>query len=249
MLHRTLILLFMAMNICVHGFSQKHTTDVQQVWMGFFNQTRFSDKWGISAEVQLRTKEDFFTNFSQFFLRGGITYYASDKTKLTAGYAYISLYPGDGHPGITQPEHRPWQQVQWHTSYSKARFMQWLRIEERYRRKIKDADELGDGYNFNWRFRYNFQAMLPLSKKPYAKNTLTFVASDEVIINAGREIVYNYFDQNRFFVGFAYHVNKSDYLQFGYLNVFQQLAAGNHYKMIHVPRVYFFQNLDLRRKS
>jgi len=244
----SLVVLVMVMtNI---GIAQiKQTQQLQQIWMGYFNQTRFSNKWGAWAETQLRTKEDFFTDLSTLILRFGLTYYLSDDAKLTAGYAFVNHFPGDNHKGISQPEHRPWQQFQWHTKYPRLRLMQWFRLEERFRRKIKDDDELAEGYNFNWRFRYNFLAQFPLSKKRFQPKTLSFIVNDEVHINFGKEIVNNYFDQNRFFLGFAYHVNTRDNIQFGYMNVFQQLSAGNQYKSIDVIRLSYFHNPDLRKQK
>src|SRR5580765_5079372 len=88
----------------------KHTESFNQVWLGYFNQTRFSNNWGLWADLHIRTKQDFFTNFFQTILRFGLTYYLNDATKLTAGYAYVGTYPGDNHQHVTQPEHRPWQQ-------------------------------------------------------------------------------------------------------------------------------------------
>lgn len=230
-------------------FSQtKQTETVQQIWFAYFNQTRFSSKWGTWTDLHLRTKDDFVSDFSQSILRFGLTYYLNDDTKLTAGYAYVSHYPADNHNNVTMPEHRPWQQIQWHSNYAKLRLMQWFRLEERFRRKILNDDELAEGYNFNFRFRYNFFSMFPLSKNRFQPKSLSLVLNDEVHINFGKQVVYNYFDQNRFFVGFAYHVNKHDNFQFGYMNVFQQLAAGNEYKTIHAARVFYFHNLDLRKK-
>lgn len=182
-------------------------------------------------------------------IRPGITYYLNDQTKITAGYSYINIYPGDNHQNISRPEHRPWQQLQWHTNYPKLKLMQWMRLEERFRRKVKSNDELADGYNFNWRIRYNILSQFPLSKKRFEAGTFSFVLSNEVHIAFGKEVVYNYFDQNRFFAGFNYHVNKQDALQFGYLNVFQQLGAGNRYRSIDAARVFYFHNLDLRKKN
>lgn len=244
---------FVTMMVAISCFpvlvqAQKSTEQVQQIWAGYFNQTRFSNKWGMWAEVQLRTKEDFVTDFSQAILRAGLTYYLNNDTKLTAGYAFINFFPADNHANISQPEHRPWQQLQWHTKYQKLRLMQWIRLEERFRHKIKDNDNLADGYNFNWRIRYNLLGMFPLSKKAFAPKTLSLVLNDEVHVNFGKQIVYNYFDQNRAFAGFAYHTNSHDNIQFGYMNVFQQLAAGNKYRSIHTIRVSYFHNLDARRK-
>jgi hypothetical protein len=229
-------------------FSQKQTTSINQVWLGYFNQSRWSNKWGTWTDLHLRTKEDFFSNFSQSIIRVGGTYYLNDNTKLTAGYAYVSIYPGDNHKNITQPEHRPWQQVQWHTNYSRIRLMQWFRLEERFRHKIKNDDELADGYNFNYRVRYNFYLAASLARKPFTPNSLSFVLNNELHVNFGKEITYNCFDQNRFFVGFAYHTSKTDNLQFGYMNLFQQLPAGNQYKSIHAARLFYFHNLDFRKK-
>jgi hypothetical protein len=231
---------------CADLYSQKQTEKLNQVWVGYFNQTRFSSKWGLWTDLHLRTKEDFFNHLSQGIVRAGLTYYIRDDVKLTLGYAYVHHFPEDNRINIPQPEHRPWQQIQWHNAYKKMRLMQWFRLEERYRRKILNVDELAGGYLFNFRTRYNIFMQFALGKKYFQPGTFSFVLNNEVHVNFGKEIVYNYFDQNRFFTGFAYHVNKHDNLQFGYMNVFQQLPAANHYRSVQAARVFYFHNLDLR---
>jgi hypothetical protein len=233
----------------IHAQSAKQTENLQQVWLGYFNQTRFSKRWGAWLDLHLRTKDDFFNELSQSIIRPGITYYLNDATKLTAGYAYVTLYPADNHSKVAQPEHRPWQQIQWHTKYASVRTMQWLRLEERYKRKILNDSTLADGYNFNFRVRYNFLLQVPLAGRKAASGSFSFILNDEVHVNFGKQIVNNSFDQNRFFVGLAYHVNSHDNLQFGYMNQFQQLAAAGHYRSIHAARVFYFHNLDLRRQN
>jgi hypothetical protein len=233
-------------NIC---FAQtKQIENVQQVWLGYFNQTRLSNKFGFWADAHFRTKEDFFNNFSQSIVRAGLTYYINDATKLTLGYGYITNYPGDNHKQISQIEHRPWQQLQWHTKYGKKRMMQWFRLEEKYKQKIANDSTLASGYGFNWKLRYNLWYEIPLSKKGIVPKSISFIANDEVHINFGKQIVNNYFDQNRLFVGLKYLINEHSNLQFGYMNLFQQLAAGNKYKSINVARLFYFQNIDLRKK-
>ncbi|MBC7889281.1 MAG: DUF2490 domain-containing protein [Ferruginibacter sp.] len=239
----------MVLALSTKAQSAKSTEDINQVWLGYFNQARLSNKWGIWADLHLRTKEEFVNNFSQSIVRLGLTYYVNDVTKLTAGYAYISIYPADAHKKITQPEHRPWQQIQWHTKYGKKRMMQWFRLEERYRRKILNDSTLADGNNFNFKIRYNFWYDVPFSKKGIVPNSLSLVVNDEVHINFGKQIVNNYFDQNRFFLGFKYQADEHSNIQVGYMNLFQQLAAGNRYRNLHTVRVFYFQNLDLRRKA
>ncbi|MBV9988403.1 MAG: DUF2490 domain-containing protein [Chitinophagaceae bacterium] len=230
------------------GQTTKNISSISQFWAGYYNQTRLSKHWGLWTDLHLRTKEDFASNFSQSILRVGGTYYLTDNTKLTLGYAYVSLYPGDNHANVTQPEHRIWQQVQWHVKFPRLRLMHWIRLEEKFKHKILNNDALADGYQFNWKLRYNFLFNTPLNRKAFAPGTLSFVLNDELHVNFGKEIVYNYFDQNRFFVGFSYHTTPTDNLQFGYMNLFQQLPAGNSYKDIHTLRVFYFHNLDLRKK-
>src|SRR6188508_3066588 len=90
--------LFALVLVCTGSLAQvKQTETVQQAWFGYFNQTRFSNKWGSWTDLHLRTKEDFVSDLSQSILRFGLTYYLNDDTKLTAGYAYVSHYPAEGH--------------------------------------------------------------------------------------------------------------------------------------------------------
>jgi len=227
----------------------KQTEHINRIWAAYFNQSRFSNKWGMWAEAQLRTKENFVEDLSQGFLRLGLTYYLNDVTKFTLGYAYANEFPSENHKNISTYEHRPWQQLQWHTKYGKQRMMQWIRLEERYRRKVKNDDELADGYNFNWRIRYNILYEIPFYKNGIEPNSWSFVANNEIHVNFGKQIVNNYFDQNRFFLGFKYQMAAHSNLQFGYINVFQQLGAGNKYRNFNVVRVFVFQNLDLRKKK
>jgi hypothetical protein len=247
---RNLVLVICILFISLKGVTQsKQLQSVNQIWMGYFNQTRLSNRWGTWTDLHLRTKESLVDNFSQSIVRLGVTYYANDVTKLTAGIAFVSIYPADSHKLITQPELRPWQQVQWHTKYGKKKMMQWFRLEERFRRKILNDSTLADGNDFNFRLRYNFWYDLPLTKKGIVPKGVSFVVNDEVQVNFGKQIVLNYFDQNRFFLGLKYQVNEHSNVQFGYMNLFQQLAAGNKYRSINAIRLFYFQNLDFRKKT
>lgn len=229
--------------------TSKTTTDARQLWAAYFNQTRFSNKWGAWADLHLRTQADFTEKLSQSIVRLGLTHYLNDATKATVGYAWVNHFPTEGHQDISQPEHRIWQQLQWHTKYPRTRLMQWIRLEERFRRKIANDSTLASGHNFNYRVRYNIFYEIPVTKNPSEPYALSAVLNDEVHINFGKQVVYNYFDQNRFFVGLKFNTTAHDNLQFGYMNVFQQLAAGNRFRNTHVIRLFYFQNLDLRHKK
>lgn len=221
----------------------KRINEERQVWLGYFNQTRFSKRWGSWLDLHLRTKENYVNQFSQSMVRAGLTYYVGDLTKFTAGYAYVWHYPADNHPKVTQPEHRPWQQIQWHTNYPRLKTMQWVRLEERLRRNIKNDSTLADGSAFNFRVRYNFLLQFPLTKTKIKAGDFSLILNNEIHLNFGNAIVYNTFDQNRLFAGLALHTSATDNLQVGYMNLFQQLAGGSNYRMLHTARLFYFHNL------
>lgn len=230
--------------------AQKKTTEtLDQIWFGYNNTIRMTSKWGVVTDLSLRTKDDFVNGWSIAILRAGLSYFLKPQTRLIAGYSFVNTFPSAPHDHISRPEHRPWQMVQWNTSYPKINISQNIRLEERYRRKVLNADALAPGYDFNFRIRYNLQAQIPIGKKRNEPGSFQWVINDEIQINAGKEIIYNYFDQNRFFTGFQYQLSKRDHLQFGFNNVFQQLSAGNSYRVIHGIRIQFMQQLDLRKES
>lgn len=225
----------------------KSVTNENQIWLGYFNQTRLTNKIGLWLDLHVRTKEEFTNSLSQIIIRPGITYHIDDNTRITLGYAYVNNYPAEGHNSISQPEHRMWQQFQWHTDYTRTKLTQAIRLEEKYKHKILNDSTLADGFNFNYKIRYNLTCEVPFSRLP--TNKFSFILNNEVHINFGKEIIYNYFDQNRFFVGFKVNIRKHDNLQLGYMNRFQQLPSGNKYRNNNIIRLFYLQNFDFRRKK
>jgi len=233
----------------VIGISQttKQTRVMGQTWFGIYNQTRFSKRWGMWFDAQLYTREKMVTGIFQSEIRPGLTYYLNDTTRLTTGYTFQDNYPFDGHKKVSQPEHRIWHQIQWTARYKRIHTSQYFRLEERWIRKIANDSTLASGSMFAFRARYNFALGIPIFA--HGKQTPWSVSiGDEAFVNFGKQVVYNYFDQNRFFAGFTYRFTPLKTLQVGYLNVFQQLASGNKYRQMHAVRIYYFYNIDLRRK-
>ncbi len=241
-----------AVLFCTMHTSKAQTKNVQhlnETWFAYFNQIRISNRWGTWADFQLRTKERVINNFSVDIVRLGVTYYVSNSIKLTAGIAWANYFPQDNHKKVSQPELRPWQQVQWDARYGRKRMVHWVRLEERFRQKILNDSTLGDGYNFNYRLRYNWRYELPLDVKEANPGAVTLIVNDEINVNAGKQIVYNYFDQNRFFAGFKIQTSIVSNVQFGYLNIWQQLAAGNQYKSVNAMRLSYYQSFDVRKRK
>lgn len=229
--------------------AQKTVREEQQLWLAVSSQTRLSEKWGIWADFHYRMRDHFIENPTLLVGRMGATYYLNEAVRLTAGYAYFHHLPADGHKNIAQPEHRPWQQIQWFTRWPKLQLAQWLRLEERFRHKILDDDHLAEGYHFNWRMRYNFTASVPLGKKRFEPGGLLLVLGQELMANFGKTIVYNHFDQSRLSASFAYQISEQAQFSVGYTYIYLQLSSGDAFSKQHLIRVSYAHNFDWRKES
>ena len=251
MKNNVLLLFFLLAHFSIFSQTPRQTIGEEQLWLAYFNQTRFTDKWGIWTDIHYRSKENFIQESSKGMFRVGLTYYLTDDMKLTNGYAFINHFPEEGHANISQPEHRIWQQLQYHSRFGGVRTMNWFRLEERFRRNIKNDNELADGYRFDVRLRSNFLLNIPLSRRGIAPKTFSAVLNDEIFVNFpnSNNTTYLPFDQNRFFVGLAYNIDSHSNIQFGYMNIFQQLSVGTKFRNIDAIRFFFFQNFDVRKKK
>lgn len=225
----------------------KQIQSIQQSWFSIQDQSRLTSKWGIWNDLQIKTKDNYTNNFSSSEFSLGAIYVLPKNLKLVGAYTYVTNYPSEART-INVYEHRPWQMIQMNTNLHAAKWMQWLRLEERFKSKTIDNNTIGDGYDFSYRIRYNVFTQLALGKHKFAPGTFSLAFGNEIFINFGEHILYNTFDQNRIFMGTFYHVNKHDNLQIGYSKVYQQLASGNKYKSLDVFKVTYLSNLDFTRK-
>lgn len=226
---------------------EKHIHDREQLWFGYFNQTRFSNKWGLWADVHYRLTDNFADRPFQFLFRPALTYFIKDNLRVNVGYAYAHHFPGKGL-NTPRNEHRPWQQIWWNQKYPGLTTLQWLRLEQRFNEKVV-ADVKQDGYNYNFRVRYNFSFFIPLTGKEMVAKTPFAAMMNEVFLNFGNSVVYNTFDQNRLFAGFGYQFSSHLNAQLGYMNVYQQEPSGNNYLSTHTIRLFVFHSLDLRDRE
>jgi hypothetical protein len=226
---------------------EKHIEQREQAWLGAFNQTRFSERWGLWIDVHYRRTDDFVDRQFQFLIRPALTYFIKDNLRINVGYAVVKHFPGEGLQ-TTRTEHRPWQQVWWNQKYPGLATLQWIRLEQRFNEKVV-ADIKEDGYNYNLRVRYNLSFMIPLKGKEIVAMTPFAAIMNEVFLNFGDRVIYNTFDQNRFFAGFGYQFNTHFNAQLGYMNVYQQESSGYNYLSSHTLRLFLFHSLDLRKKK
>ena len=238
-------IIYLAAQTCI-AQSTKEVHHREQLWIGLFNQTRITNKFGLWLDIHYRQTDNFIDRPFQFMVRPGVTWFIRDNVRFTAGYAFVNHFPARGLD-TSRPEHRAWQQIWWNQKYTGLTTLQWLRLEERFNKKVAN-DELQDGYNFNYRIRYNMAFFIPLKGKEIMPRTMFFAVMNEVFLNFGGKIVYNTFDQNRFFAGIGYQFTSHLNAQLGYMNIYQQEASGNNYMSTNAIRLFFFHTLDWRSK-
>ncbi len=91
--------------------------------------------------------------------------------------------------------------------------------------------------------RLSYQA--GFEAKIFKSNKLPSIAtSDELIVQFGKDVVYNKFDQNRFFIGLRQQISAALSFDIGNMNVLQQKTTGYQYDSTDLFRLFFFYMKD-----
>ena len=226
-------------------FSNAQTRQVQygqQSWLDYLNQNRYNKRWGSWIDLQLKLTDNYFNTTLATETTLGATYYTKKKIRIIGSLTYVDQI-NKGNNTYHIAEYRPWQMIQLNTQSRHSKFLQWIRLEERFKQTVSNNAPTAN-YDLTYRLRYQFLSQIPLTKHPFQKGSLSLVLSDEIYINYGKSIVYNTFDQNRISAGFFYYLNKDNIFQFGYTNVYQHLNAKNKFSNLDVLRVSIFNNIN-----
>lgn len=220
---------------------KKEVNERIQTWVSLNSVTKFSEHWGIVADVHIR-ENGFFEDNNFYFVRGGITYIPNSTVSLTGGYAHMWLAPSKEGWSTFADEDRIYQQAQLNTKIGKVGVIQRLRNEQRWQEKIANDAPTGQ-WRFTNRVRYLASFTIPVFSN---KKLPSLVLSDEILIHFGKEAVYNTFDQNRLFIGIRQSINPKLSFDFGYMNVYQQKYTGYQYDMNHTIRLFFYLNTAIK---
>jgi hypothetical protein len=209
--------------------AQKSITNQSLYWIRYYNIWTINDKWAWHNEVDNRR---FLTINRQHHLitHSRIHYKLAPNADVALGLTYSLQSPHDpyGDSRLVVPERRIYQESNFSSPLSERWTLQHrVRIDQRFIRRTQGA-ELAEGYDFNFRFRYRLQVSCLLSN-PTRKHRTTLKLSDELMVNAGKSIVYNHFDQNRIYIGIEQQMHKHLSVELGYLNWYQQRASGNQF--------------------
>jgi len=238
-----LFFFFILNNYVSNAQTEKNVDHQSLIWTRYYNQLQVNDKWSIHSEFDNRV----FINpnvQNLFVIRIQGRYKISEQVELGSGFAYFNVATQD--PDIdsefNKPEYRGQQDITWKQNWNKIGLNHRFQMEERFFQNF-DREGLTTGTTFFWRFRYRIQGEYAFWKKE--QQYLKAIVYDEIMINAGKNVVYNMLDQNRIYAGLQYGINSSVALEIGYMNSFQQRVTGVDYFDRNIIRFSIYHKLKI----
>jgi hypothetical protein len=223
--------------------TQKNIDHQNLLWTRYYNQVEINPKWSIHSEFDNRVFLDSIVQ-NLLVIRVQGRHKISEQVELGAGIVYFSVATQvpEVNLGFNIPEYRLQQDLTWKKNWSKIVLNQRFQIEERFFQNA-DGQGLTTGTTFFWRFRYRLQGEYTFWRKE--KRYLKAIVYDEIMINAGKNAVYNSFDQNRVYVGLQYGISSDVAVELGYMNSFQQRATGIDYFDRNIIRLSIYHQLRI----
>lgn len=236
------LLCFSAIDLSAQTKS-KEINHQSQSWFSINSKTDVYKKWSVLADVHIR-RNHFLADPSFLFVRGALAYNINHNLYVAAGYAHMWVAPTTPGWKTWSNENRIYQQIQYSSSVGKINLLQRLRSEERWQQKIVN-DKYSGQKRFTDRIRYLLSAIIPVFKN---KKLPALVVADEIQFQFGKEVVYNTFDQNRYFIGIKQNITHQLSFDMGYMKVYQQKYSGYQYDSNDTFRLFFYYNGSLCKK-
>jgi hypothetical protein len=239
------IFTFILLLFCTSASAQKNITHQSLYWTRYYNQLIFNEKWTWHNEIDNRR---FFENNRQhhviFHTRLHYKFFQNADVGFGFTYSRQSSHAPNSVSQLVVPERRLVQELNVGKQMSnRLAFQQRFRIDERFIHK-SNSEKLAEGYDFNFRFRYRLQLSFILGRTD-AKNKTTVKLSEELMVNAGKSIILNLFDQNRLFLCVEQGIGKGISAEIGYLHWFQQRPSGIDFFERDIIRFTFYHKINL----
>ena len=200
-------------------------------WLIYNGTLRFTDRWTVFTEAQLRLYE-FASNPQEAFVRAAGQYDFTPNAMVGLGYSHIVGWPfgEDAGEDENSTENRIYEQLTLKQRWGRAGFEHRYRLEQRW---IEKAGET----TYSNRTRYRLQVTVPLNKPSMESGAVFINVYDEIFINIASTLSL---DQNRLYAAGGYQFNRLANLQLGYL--YNSKAAANFHRL----QIFLTWNFDFR---
>ena len=221
----------------------RHSTGL---WTGLYTKYRLTENLFYYGEYHFRRRTNFIEDMAQVYLRFGLTYLLNPRVEITAGVVTPFYWaPEQDLPNQDNivPQYRLWQQLVLVQPFDRLKLYHQFRFEQRWRREYLEGSE----FVLSNRFRYKITAYYPLNNYKLLNNTLFLSFYEEVFLQAGKRVTYDYLEDNRMFLGLGYKLNENIQFQAGYMWTFRYDGGPNNFEHRHIPRISIYHNLDFHR--
>ncbi len=217
----------------------KTTAYSDQYWLQYYGQLQLNPKWTILGDGGIRMKNGCKEKAATLG-RIGLQLNLNKNLSTAIGGAYFSQYINDK---ISREEWRGWQELFLKHNFSRFFTNHRLRIEERYFHTLSTRKD-----NFNFRLRYRFYFTFPLNHPTMQANTLYIIGGDEIFLNFGGQVIYNY-DQNRVIAGAGYKLNDNLLINLTYVYQYAQKNTAFHFEKTDIIWLGMIHTIKLKKKN
>lgn len=217
-----------------------------QQWLQYYTLVALNERWTLTADAGLR-RIDHFSEWAQTLVRAGINYRVAAQAHTGIGWALFYFYQNNQH---TRSEIRPYHELGTKQEWGNSTLQHRLRTEFRFFRHTNLGNN-NFGNSFNVRFRYRLYFTTPLMKvsNRYPGRQLLLNVGDELFINAGKQIVYNAFENNRLLLGATLQWNENLGITCNYNFQYGQRAlpgSFEHSNIVWLSMLQHFKRHDVK---
>jgi len=222
-------------------------------WFMYVGDHKISPRWGVHLEAQFR-RFRMGLDPQQLLLRTGLNYHVGKQVFFTAGYCFVQTYPYGAFPvKVAFPEHRIWEQLQIKSQVQRMEWVSRFRLEQRFSHlpewnKALSIYEPGDAV-YTHRFRLLNRFSLPLHGKVIVDKSFYLSAYDEFFINFGKQVAFNFLDQNRAYIALGYCIPKLGRMELGFMEQTVYKPDGVRMENNHTLQIGLSSNLDFFTKK
>lgn len=208
--------------------AQKENDANALTWYQYKAQIGLKNNFSVVLDLQHR-RQDLVNFSSQQVLRPGIAYSFENDLKLTVGTAMF-WHNINGEVPVYRFEARPYTFLEWKQPLGKSMIFHRSRFELRYNRKTAGSEVI-DGYNFNYRAGHKLGISIPI--RIFGSDKWQIEIYDEVLINFGKTVRFNYLDQNRVYLGIKGRLNPTSSFKLGYMYIFVPSSSTENFATQH----------------
>jgi len=213
--------------------------DQSQSWFSVNSTFKLSNKWGVVGDLHIR-RTNFMADPNFYFVRAGAGYWFNDQLNYILGYGHMWLAASKKGERIFVNENRFYGQLAYSSKVGKLNILHRFRHEHRWRESVV-ADSLPNTTGFSTRLRYLISLTYPVFRNPKLPQACL---ANEVLVQFGKPIVNNTFDQLRLFAGIRQSIGRGWSYDCGYMMLYQQRASGYQYDRNHTFRLFFYYTMN-----